>query len=54
MYVDKYRQAAVLMGERDVKSDVRAKKRRDRYNPSSISVPLFVFIHMTLCTYVHP
>ena len=30
MYVDKYRQAAVLMGERDVKTDVRIKKRRDR------------------------
>ena len=30
MYVDKYRQAAVLTGERDVKTDVRIKKKRDR------------------------
>ena len=31
-YVDKHRQAAVVMGERDVKADVKAKKRRDRSN----------------------
>ena len=30
LYVDKHRQAAVTLGERDVATDVRAKKRRDR------------------------
>ena len=29
--MDKHRQAAVLTGERDVKTDVRIKKKRDRY-----------------------
>ena len=29
-YVDKHRQAAVTLGERDVASDVKAKKRRER------------------------
>jgi hypothetical protein len=30
MYVDKHRQAAVVMGERDVKADVKQKKKRER------------------------
>ena len=30
MYVDKHRQAAVVMGERDVKADVKKKKKRER------------------------
>ena len=30
IYVDKHRQAAVTLGERDVGTDVRNKKRRER------------------------
>ena len=30
IYVDKHRQAAVTLGERDVASDVKAKKKRER------------------------
>ena len=30
IYIDKYRQAAVTLGERDVATDVKAKRRRER------------------------
>ena len=30
IYIDKHRQAAVTLGERDVATDVKAKKRRER------------------------
>ena len=43
LYIDKHRQAAVTLGERDVATDVKAKKRRDR-SGSATNISLLSFV----------